>query len=325
VASAAVAVEVRVPGGSAGSLAAASLAAAPIGIVPIVWNNADLSDLPPPIPADIVLDEIARLGYAGTQTGIGYPSGPTLAEALERRGLRLAEVYAALPCTADGPGDDALLIGRGKLRELRAAGGDVLVAALALSPGRIELAGRAANAGGPALRRDGWHRLAEILDTLGGEATDAGCRVAFHQHAGTFVESPAELDHLLDATNPVRVGICLDVGHYLVGGGDPVTALHRYGSRVTHVHLKDVSGAVLADMRAGRIGGFLDALRARIFTEAGSGMLDLPGVLAALASRRYDGWIMSEQDTTWNPPSESAAISRRVIAYSIRQLIADSS
>jgi hypothetical protein len=67
---------------------------ASIGIVPILWNNADLPNL---VPADHVLDEIARLGFEGTQTGTGYPSGPAVVAALRARDLRLAEVYAALP------------------------------------------------------------------------------------------------------------------------------------------------------------------------------------------------------------------------------------
>ena len=64
-----------------------------IGTVPILWNNADLPDLGPVVPADVVLDEIARLGYEGTQTGVGFPAGAELARALAQRNLRLAEVY----------------------------------------------------------------------------------------------------------------------------------------------------------------------------------------------------------------------------------------
>ena len=297
-----------------------ALGRAPIGIVPIIWNNADLPDLAPPVPADHVLDEIARLGFEGTQTGTGYPSGAALVEALRARDLRLAEVYAALPFSANGPAGDALAVGRTKLAELHAADGDVLVAALGLSPGRIERAGRAEVSDTPRLTDDAWAALVEILDTLGREARAQGHRVAFHQHAGTFVETPDELDRLVDRTNADLVGICLDVGHYTVGGGDPVAALRRYGERVTHVHLKDVAAGPLARLRAGELGGFLDALRARIFTELGGGLLDVPGVLAQLDRRDYAGWLMSEQDTTWNPSSESAAASRRVLAYALRTL-----
>ncbi len=300
------------------------LARASIGVVPISWNNADLPDLTPFVPADVVLDEIARLGYEGTQTGIGYPEGADLAAELGRRGLRLAEVYAALPCGPDGPAPDALEVGRDRLRTLVAAEGEVLVAALNLSPGRQECAGRADARGTPRLSDAAWDDLAGILGTLAIEAAATGRRVAFHQHVGTCVETPDELDRLLAALDRAagpgasRVGLCLDVGHYTVGGGDPVDALRRYGERVTHVHLKDVDPDVLADLRAGRLGGFLDALRARIYTELGAGVLDLAGVLTVLAARDYAGWLMVEQDTTWRPPSEAMAVARRVLDYAIR-------
>ena len=89
-----------------------------IGIVPILWNNADLPDLAPPVPALTVLDEIARLGYSGTQLGIGFPRGRALAAELASRGLRLAEVYVALPGDASGPAPAAAEVARAGIEEL---------------------------------------------------------------------------------------------------------------------------------------------------------------------------------------------------------------
>ena len=118
-------------------------------------------------------------------------------------------------------------------------------------------------------------------------------------------------------TDPTRVGVCLDVGHYLVGGGDPVEALIRLGERVTHVHLKDVDPVVLEGLASGGVASFSEAVRARLFTELGAGALDLPGCLRALAGRGYAGWLMVEQDSSWPPPSEAAAIGRRVLAHTL--------
>ena len=131
------------------------------------------------------------------------------------------------------------------------------------------------------------------------------------------METPAEVDRLVTITDPARIGICLDVGHYLVGGGDPVEALGRLGERVTHVHLKDVDPTVLARMATGDIADFGDAVRARVFTELGSGALDLIGCLRVLEARGYAGWLMVEQDSSWSPPSEAAAIGRRVLALAL--------
>jgi inosose dehydratase len=128
----------------------------------------------------------------------------------------------------------------------------------------------------------------------------------------------------LIAVDADTLPFCLDVGHYLVGGGDPVEALSRMGSRVTHVHLKDVDGKVLGDLRTGVLQGLDRAVGARVFTELGAGTLDLLGCLRVLADRDYDGWLMVEQDSSWSPPSEAAAIGRRVLAHALQVIGAES-
>jgi inosose dehydratase len=294
------------------------LARAPIGIVPIVWNNVDLVDLAPEVPAPLILDEAVRLGYEGVQFGRGFPEGAALADELGRRGLRLAEVYAELPVSADGPSDDALEIGLSRLAILHAAGGEVLVPACRVGGGRSEWAGRGTDPDAPRLTDDGWRRLAAVLDALAAETTAAGHRLAFHPHGGTYVETPAEVAALAARTDPGRVGFCLDVGHYTVGGGDPVSAIGELGERVRHVHLKDVDPSVLAGLRDGSIADFEAAIRARLFTELGNGSLDLAGVIDALDARGYDGWLMVEQDSSWLAPSEAAAVGRRVLEFALR-------
>ena len=297
-----------------------ALARASLGTVPILWNNVDQPELVPRVDAATVLDDIARTGYEGTQFGNGFPRGGALKAMLTERGLRLAEVYASLPCSVDGPADNALEVGRERLALLHDAGGDVLTLALDGSPERSVASGRAAEPSTPRLDDDAWRKLGEVVNQVAREAVAAGHLAAFHQHTGTFVELPDELDALLAITDPELVSICLDVGHWTVAGGDPVDALRRYGRRVTHLHLKDVDADVLADLRAGHLADFGAAIRARLFTELGAGVIDLPAILAVLAERDFDGWLMVEQDSGWGPPAESAAIGRRVLAQELRNL-----
>ncbi|MEO7117779.1 MAG: sugar phosphate isomerase/epimerase [Candidatus Limnocylindrales bacterium] len=297
-----------------------ALAHVSIGTVPILWNNVDVDDLRHGTTAEEILDEIARTGYEGTQLGIGFPTGRELRRALADRDLRLAEVYYSIPPTQDGPATNADAIARERLRLLHDSGGDVLCVAFDVASPRMEWAGRADDPATPRLDDAGWQRLADHLHVIAREAAALGHRVAFHPHAGTYVETPDEVDRLVRGTIPELIGICLDVGHYLVGGGDPARALRELGSRVTHVHLKDVDPDVLARLRSGQAGGINGAIRARLFTELGSGALDLDDVLDALTARAYDGWLMVEQDSAWGPPSESAAIGRRVLAAALRRL-----
>jgi inosose dehydratase len=65
---------------------------------------------------------------------------------------------------------------------------------------------------------------------------------------------------------------------------------------------------------------FREAVRARLFTELGAGRLDLIGVLTALNEHGYQGWLMVEQDSSWGPPSEAAAIGRRVLATALETI-----
>jgi inosose dehydratase len=291
---------------------------APIGCVPIVWNNADDHDLAPLAPAATVLDEIARLGYAGIQYGRGFPEGDELRGELDRRNLRLAELYSALPAGPDGLADDAAAIARRDLDRLAAAGGEVLVVALDGGGERDAWSGRVA-VGTPQWSASAYAELAELLAELVGAAPD-GAQVAFHPHTATWIEAPDEVAALAAKLPETGAGICLDVGHYFVGGGEPARAIRALGELVTHVHLKDVDPSVLARLRSGELAGFGAAVRERIFTELGNGALDLHGVLSTLDAIGYSGWLMVEQDSSWLPPAEAAAVGKRVLDYAMREL-----
>ena len=295
------------------------LAAVPIGMVPILWNNVDVAELRLGASPETILDDIARTGYEGCQLGLGFPEGDALRGVLGARDLRLAEVYASIPATVDGPTESALAAIRERLRLLVAGGGEVLCVAFDGSPERDQFAGRAGDTATPRLTDAGWARTVDLLETIAAETRIVGARIAFHPHAGTYVESPDEVDRLAASVGPDVLPFCLDVGHYTVGGGDPVEALRRHGERISHVHLKDVDREVLAGLRAGTVGGFRGGIRRRLFTELGGGVIDLDAILAVLAERGYAGWLMVEQDSGWGPPAESAAISRRVLAAALRR------
>lgn len=282
-----------------------------VGCVPIVFNNVDLPDLAPTVPYGTILDVFAGLGYEGTQHGRGFPEGEALRAELAARGLRFAELYCTLPADDAGLTQAADAIARADLARLVAAGGEVLVVAVDGSPERDAFSGRVAE-GAPRWPEDAYDGLARLLDDVAREAPD-GVRVAFHPHTATWVEAPDEVDALAARLRGSRAGLCLDVGHYLVGGGDPVEAIRRHGSLVTHLHAKDVDAAVLPRLRAGEIAGFGGAIRERLFTELGSGALDLPGVVGALDAIGFDGWIMVEQDSTWLPPAEAAEVGVRAL------------
>ncbi|MEO5986581.1 MAG: sugar phosphate isomerase/epimerase [Candidatus Limnocylindria bacterium] len=295
-----------------------SLRDAPIGYVPIVWNNADLFDLAPETAATTVLAEIARLGYAGTQFGRGFPEGEELRVTLAERGMRYAELYSALGAGPDGLAHDAREVAHRDLDRLVAGGGEVLVVAIDGGGERDAWSGRVAD-GAPRWPSSAYDALARLLASLVISAPD-GVKIAFHPHTATWVEGPDEVDKLAARLRDTGAGLCLDVGHYLVGGGDPLDAIRRHGPLITHVHLKDVDPDVLARLRSREIDGFGNAVRERIFTELGNGALDLRGVLRELDGIGYGGWMMVEQDSSWLQPGEAAAVGRRVLDFALQEL-----
>jgi inosose dehydratase len=289
-----------------------------IGYVPIVWNDADDPEWRPTVPYGVILDELARLAYEGTQFGPDFPEGETLKVELQQRGLRLAEWYCPLPADANGLTDAADELARATLERLVASGGEVLVVALDGSPERDAWSGRVAS-GAPKWASAAYGRLARLLDKLADTAPD-GVSIAFHPHTATWIEAPDEVDALAKALGGSRAGLCMDVGHYLVGGGDPVATIRRHGSLIRHVHVKDVDFGVLSRLAAGELEGFMAAIRARLFTEAGRGALDLRGVVHALDEIGYEGWLMVEQDSSWLPPAEAAEIGGRALREALAEL-----
>jgi inosose dehydratase len=132
-------------------------------------------------------------------------------------------------------------------------------------------------------------RVQEAVD----RCRDRGFEPAFHHHLGTYVETSEDVERLLELTD---VRLCLDTGHLLLAGGDPVAALRAWAGRVEHVHIKDGDTKILAQALAD--GADLRELMGRGgFAPLGEGELDLPAVARTLGEIGYAGWIVIEQDT----------------------------
>jgi inosose dehydratase len=110
---------------------------------------------------------------------------------------------------------------------------------------------------------------------------------------GTLIETAEQVERALEV---VEVGWCLDTGHLLIGGVDPVRFAQSHGERVVHVHLKDVDAALAAEVRVGRR-SLLDATRDGLFRALGQGDARIAEVTGALQALGYDGWLVLEQDT----------------------------
>ena len=252
-------------------------------------------------PYDRVLDEIRDTGYAGTELGDwGFmPTEPqALRTAVAGRGLALiaAFVPVALADAAAHAAGVATAVGTATL--LREAGGPEATIVLsddnARVPEREQNAGRITAAHG--LSDGQWATFAAGADRVARAVRDrTGLRTVFHPHCGGYVETVAEIDTLMSRTDPSTLGLCLDTGHIVYAGGDPIDVFDRHARRVWHVHFKDCDPRIAADARARGL-GYLAAVRSRVFCELGAGAVNFAAVLEALRGWNYHGWIVVEQD-----------------------------
>ena len=85
--------------------------------------------------------------------------------------------------------------------------------------------------------------------------------------------------------NP-RMGMCLDIGHDLRGGADPVEDLKKYHTRVFDMHFKDES----------------EASKAGWCVEIGRGKIDFPALVRMMRKVGYDGVCSLEYEKDMDDP-----------------------
>jgi Sugar phosphate isomerases/epimerases len=289
-----------------------------VGTAPVSWGIMEAEGWTARQGYVRVLDEMAKAGYEGTELGpYGYlpTDADCLIAELSSRGLRLVSAFVPVHLS-DVQRHEADFREAMKVATLLArAGSRLIVLADEMGGARMSVAGRVNE------QRDGmserhWDGAVEILNRIAKACRELGLVTAFHHHAGTLVETPAEIERLCASTDPALIGLCLDSGHYMYGGGDPVDAVEKYGSRIVHLHLKDVRPDVLQSVREDGV-GFLDAVRRGVFCELGEGGVDVSAITKGLMNCGYEGWALVEQDVDAEQPGvnpyESAVRSRQYL------------
>jgi len=267
-----------------------------IGTAPVSWGVMEIDSWGARKPYSDVLDEMAAAGYMGTELGpYGYfpTDSKQLIRELSARGLTLVSGFVPVPLAHRQRHLPAIREVMKVAQLLSETGSRVIVLADELNEARMSVAGRVSGEDG--LDGDSWSSVVELLTELGQRCRDFGLATVFHHHAGTYIETPAEIEQLCAAVDPDLIGLCLDTGHYYYAGGNPLDAVHRYKTRIRHLHLKDVRRPVLESVRRDRI-GYLEAIRRGVFCELGKGAVDFRSVLEELRNYSFHGWAIVEQD-----------------------------
>jgi inosose dehydratase len=259
-----------------------------IAAAPISWGVCEVPGWGRMLDSDTVLGEMAGLGLQATELGPpGYlPDDPAeLKTLLERHGMRLVGGFLAV-AMHDADQQWSTLDDADEVAELLAdAGAEVLVLAAGTGLGGYDAR--------PPLTEERWRTLLDTASKIRDTAATYGVRTVLHPHVGTYVETRAEVERFLaDSDLP----LCLDTGHLLIGGTDPVELARAHPERIGHVHLKDVRAAIAEVVRAGQI-TYTHAVEAGMYVPLGDGDVDVSALVRVLSGAGYTGWYVLEQDT----------------------------
>jgi inosose dehydratase len=273
-----------------------------------------------------MLDEMVEAGYTGTELGpYGFfPTDPAvLKEQLGRRNLKLLASFVPVPL-GDAASTKAVVEQIRKVGELLAKlGAPFLVLADAQSAERDRLSGRVPSDGSSGWTAEQWKQAAKVVADAARVASDYGLDLVFHPHVATYVETPAEVEKFFDVTSASKIGLCLDTGHCVYGGGDAAAETDKYRHLLRFVHIKDVNAQVLAESRRKKL-TFEQAIEEKVFTIIGEGSIDFPAFFRVLQRNHYSGWMVVEQDVKFGatavPPAVSIAASLKYLRGVVNQL-----
>ena len=130
----------------------------------------------------------------------------------------------------------------------------------------------------------------------------------------TVIQPAAEIDRLMENTDPELFSLLYDSGHLAYCGEDYIGVLKKYANRVKHVHLKDIRPEVIDKVKKENL-SFLEGVRLGTFTVPGDGAIDFGPIFDILADSGYEGYVLveAEQDPAKANPFEYALKARAYI------------
>lgn len=279
---------------------------------PISWGVCEVPGWGHQLDPDTVLRQMRELGLVATEFGPdGFLPDDPQAKAATLAGYGLRAVGQFVPVVLHDPGHDPLPEVERAMEGLVAAEASTVVIAAAT--------GWEGYDGRPVLDDAGWAALLGNLDRITDAADARGLVATLHPHVGTMVESGAETARVLDGS---RIGLCLDTGHLLIGGGDPVALARRHPGRIAHVHLKDVRIDWAHRIQAGAA-TYTGAVAGGMCVPLGEGDVDIEAIVSALEGNGYTGWYVLEQDIILDgAPAEDGAGPMADVRSSVQHLLA---
>ena len=284
-----------------------------LGIAPIAWTNDDMPDLGAENTFEQCISEMALAGFTGCEVGNKYPKDTAvLKKALDLRGMQICNAWFSTFLTTK-PYEETEKEFIKHITFLKEMGAKVV--GVSEQGHSIQGTDLSIFDDKYVMNDEEWDMLCTGLNKLGKVAKDMGITLTFHHHMGTVVQTAAEIDRMMENTDPELFNLLFDSGHLAYCGEDYMYILKKYINRIKHVHLKDIRPDVIADVKA-KGESFLQGVRKGTFTVPGDGVIDFAPIFEVLAENDYEGYVLveAEQDPAIANPFEYALKARKYIA-----------
>lgn len=262
-----------------------------------------------------VLQQVADAGFSAVMLEVlSTQTVQSYARVIADSGLRVSPGYvsAALPeefgrdFAGDPNGRFHWLDGiRRRAEESQFMGLDRVFLAADMAPGRPRIDVSAAT--GHAFDAARLDRVAQVIGGAAEVLLAEGVKASLHNHVGSWIETEAEFDYVLNAIPESVLAAGPDIGHLAWAGVDTVAWMAKNAQRVADVHVKDMDLSIAAESRATPT-PYFDVMAKRFFLELGLGDIPIVDTLAQLADD-FDGDIIVEVDKPSMEPFESARVS----------------
>ena len=284
-----------------------------LGIAPIAWTNDDMPDLGAENTFEQCISEMALAGFTGCEIGNKYPKDPkVLKKALDLRHMQICNAWFSTFLTTK-PYEETEKEFIKHITFLKEMGAKVV--GVSEQGHSIQGTDLSIFDDKYIMNDEEWDKLCTGLNKLGKVAKDMGITLTFHHHMGTVVQTAAEIDRLMENTDPELFNLLFDSGHLAYCGEDYMYVLKKYINRIKHVHLKDIRPEVIEKVKKEHL-SFLQGVRLGTFTVPGDGAIDFTPIFDVLAENNDEGYVLveAEQDPAVANPFEYAVKARKYIA-----------
>jgi inosose dehydratase len=233
-----------------------------------------------------VLREMASLGLKATEFGpLGFLPVEAESRAKVLNDLDMHATGGFFPVLLHDATHDPIPMVQTELESYVATGATTLV--LAADSGKAGYDEKRAE-----LSDEQWATVFKNLNAISALASSVGVKAVLHPHVGTIIETH---DDVVRVVNGSDIAFCLDTGHMVIGGADPVWFSEAHAARVAHSHLKDVNLAWAKKVQDGEV-TYYDAVVQGMYRPLGTGDVDIRSIVRNLLQSGYQGWFVLEQD-----------------------------